>query len=563
MNNKKIFIRADANKDIGMGHVMRCLTLAKYLRKRGTDILFLSADTCAAELIEGVGFHFFCLETVYCNMNVAEAVQIKAMMEEQEVFCIIVDSYFVTEEYLGILKSAAKTVCFNSTQKLLTADIIINYNINCEIELYQKMYPDSSVKLLLGSRYVPLREEFYNISYMVRNEVKKVLLMTGGSDPNNFMGGFLKKARAAQTYTGIEFTCVCGNYNMHYSKLLHYESEMKNVKIIKGAEKISQLMQESDIVFSAGGTTMYELCAVGVPTILFSFADNQVSESSYMERQGIMAYAGDYAAKGFWERIFEKFDKLVKDGKMRQEMSKKMKNSVDGRGAGRISDMILDDDKQNFENTKEFWEHEIVRARMLYPDEFVIRFAKKNFEPGPDVKILDFGCGAGRNALALAQEGYSVTAMDYNDGGLELLRQRAQAMGVRGITCIRNTGLEVPLNEEIDAIVADGSLFYYDRSDTVKLLKNLKQCLREGGLFWADWRNKEDSMYGKGEKIEEGLFKLGADSGRGGCNYFFADREELEGIYGEAGLEIISFDTYYYTKENGSTQCSWYHIVAK
>lgn len=61
---------------------------------------------------------------------------------------------------------------------------------------------------------------------------------------------------------------------------------------------------------------------------------------------------------------------------------------------------------------QEFWAKEVVRANLIWPDEFVIRFVKRNFRNIADTVVLDYGCGAGRNAIALAKEGYQVIAMD-------------------------------------------------------------------------------------------------------------------------------------------------------
>ena len=46
------YIRADGNEKIGMGHIMRCLTVADALRKQGEEVLFLTADEKPVKFIE-------------------------------------------------------------------------------------------------------------------------------------------------------------------------------------------------------------------------------------------------------------------------------------------------------------------------------------------------------------------------------------------------------------------------------------------------------------------------------------------------------------------------------
>lgn len=216
----------------------------------------------------------------------------------------------------------------------------------------------------------------------------------------------------------------------------------------------------------------------------------------------------------------------------------------------------------DFEKSQKFWAEEIVRGNLKYPDTHVIRFAKKNLKPGESV--LDFGCGAGRNAIALAEEGFDVIAMDYNATGLALLQEKAGHLQNK-IQTVVNTGLQVPLEEQsVDAIVADGSLFYNNRKDTVQLLQNLGKVLKPGGCLWGDWRAKEDSMYGMGEEIEDGFFRMYAQSGREGSMYHFYDKDTLLEVYSQTGnLKIVSCDEYRYTLDNGKAACAYYHVVAQ
>lgn len=216
-----------------------------------------------------------------------------------------------------------------------------------------------------------------------------------------------------------------------------------------------------------------------------------------------------------------------------------------------------------FAATRDFWADAVTRVNLMWPDTHIIRFVKRNFREPDNTTILDFGAGGGRNSIALLREGYRVIAMDYTDKALDLISSKIPHDLKDRITLIQNDDSGVAhLQEQVDAAIASGSMFYNDHAYTTKLLEGIKDALRPNGLFWADWRTKDDSLCANGIRIDNGLYKLGDGTKREGCLYLFVDKADITRLYQAAGLKIVSIDTYDYTENNGHSRCSYLHVTA-
>ena len=247
----------------------------------------------------------------------------------------------MNKEYLVELKKRFLIACFNARKIFLPANVIINYNVNCNIKLYQKLYQGSYTKLLLGSEYVPLRDEFTSLKpYKVKDNITKITIMTGGTDSYNFMGKFANLICDDPLYYNLQFVFISGKYNTFSEQLVEYAQKKKNVSVIENANNIAELMHESDLVVSAGGTTIYELCAVGVPAIIFSMAHNQKGEAEYLGKMGAIKYIGECTEKGFEEILKEVVYELINEKQERIAISKKMHTIADGYGAVRIANVL-------------------------------------------------------------------------------------------------------------------------------------------------------------------------------------------------------------------------------
>ena len=224
--------------------------------------------------------------------------------------------------------------------------------------------------------------------------------------------------------------------------------------------------------------------------------------------------------------------------------------------------MIIDSDI--FESARNFWGGEANKGNLIWPNEEVIRFVRKNYPKPDSTVILDYGCGGGRDTVALCTYGYKMIALDYAEEALELVREKCKVFGNNQVTIVKNKDLEIPLEDRlVDAVIADGSLFLNAKRDICTIVTELKRVLKDGGLLWANFRSISDSLCGQGEEIDDGLFVMNESTGRKGCTYFFSTERDIREIFEKAGLSVISIDTFLHTENNHQTVNNWYYVIAR
>ncbi|MFU0827255.1 MAG: hypothetical protein ACFWTJ_06920 [Lachnoclostridium sp.] len=337
-----LFIRADANKEIASGHVMRCLTIAKSIKKKGIQPVFITADREAEQLIISHGFSVICLNSEWNNLD-SETDKLCELIDRYHPEQILVDSYYVTEKYLQELKRHTQVIYIDDRNlKYCPADIIINYNIYSSKLGYEEKYKGSNTLLLLGCDYIPLREEFCAVKYDIKDKITDVFLTTGGADKENFSARLIKRFMNHNDFRRFHYHVISGKYNIYHKQLKSLEEKYQNLTVYHNINSMAEVMKKCDVAISAGGTTLYELCACGIPAICVLTADNQKDLVRAVSQMGIMYYAGDVQKdmEVCYNNI-EKYLKIYDSFDIRKEKSAAMQSLVDGKGADRIASYIL------------------------------------------------------------------------------------------------------------------------------------------------------------------------------------------------------------------------------
>lgn len=338
--NILILIRTDANCYVASGHVMRCISIAKRLLFYGKEVIFVVSDQNSVDMVQKFGFQLINLKTIWNNMDLEIEVMI-SLIKQLKAEVLLIDSYYVSKSYFEDLHKYINIAYIDDLGlPFFEGEILINYSLGIEQFCYKR---NNNVQYLLGSQFIPLRKEFCDQTYQVRKIVKNVLITTGGSDNCNVLYKLIVLLKQENINFPV-YHFIVGQFNKELEALKKITGDCCNIKILEFVDQMDVLMKNCDLAVTAAGTTMYELCAIGVPTVIFAFADNQGSGAEQLGAKNIVEYVGDIRGNvelGI-KQICSALKRYQSDFNLRIRCSQQMRNLVDGYGADRIARTLVD-----------------------------------------------------------------------------------------------------------------------------------------------------------------------------------------------------------------------------
>lgn len=345
----KIFIRADATKNIGTGHVMRCLALAQEWKEKNGKAVFLSycETDSLIERIKSNGIDFVPLDKQCLTSNsVEQTLEILDRLNPQPSTSdnwVAIDGYHFDADYQKRLKKARFRLLWIDDYGHAThyyADIVLNQNISANTSMYNNR--EQYTRLLLGTEYSLLRREFWLWEGWKRKIPKiaqKVLVTLGGADPENVTLKVIKALKNIEL-PNLEAKILLGPSNPHYKEI---EFEIQNSKfeidLIRDTNNMPQLMSWADIAVSASGSTCLELAFMGLPSILIVLSHDQEAIARELAVRGVCINLGNYKEVNT-DIICQALFDLVFETEKRIKMSVFGQNLVDGKGSSRVVEIM-------------------------------------------------------------------------------------------------------------------------------------------------------------------------------------------------------------------------------
>ena len=309
----KIVFRCDASIQIGSGHVMRCLTLADELSRQGAESFFICRqhDGSLIEILQQRGYQVYTLPLEHdlgieskskdllahadwlASTQQRDAELSRSIVEQIKPNWLIVDHYALDENWEKKLKPYCKKIMVidDLADRKHDCDVLLDQNFGRDAQDYAA-YVNKDCELLCGSKYALLRPEFaewrsYSLERRQHNKLASILINLGGVDKDNMTTKILKALQNKFLPDHCSITIVMGSTSPWIEAVKQQVAIMQWRTVVKvGVNNMAEIMANSNLAIGAAGSTSWERCCLGLPTIMLVLAENQRDIANVLEDVG-------------------------------------------------------------------------------------------------------------------------------------------------------------------------------------------------------------------------------------------------------------------------------------
>lgn len=340
-----MLFRADATPEIGAGHVVRCLALADAARTRfGYDTIFFVSEQTpkTVPLLLRSKHLVVCLseEEMATPKQQAQAIE-KWLGQENDSVCswLVVDHYGLEARFERACRSFAPSILVidDLADRAHDCDVLLDQSLGRTEQDYEGHVPEH-VRYLLGTEYALLRPQFRQyrqVSLARRDEgvhLKRILLSFGGTMGADPVESALQAI--AQMLPSVDVDVVMGVVAEGGGAAWSDRFPMK-IRVFNDVDNMAELMAAADLAIGAAGTTSWERCCLGVPSIVFTVADNQKMNATNLALVGATVDAGRWSDQNC-EMLTQLLNEIVQTPNQLLEMSNAARSICDGRGRDRV-----------------------------------------------------------------------------------------------------------------------------------------------------------------------------------------------------------------------------------
>lgn len=314
-----IIIRCDSSFEIGTGHAVRCLHLAKILSGSNYTIEFVCQDL--------PGNIIFRIEQNGFKVHKSADLEDLNIITKLKPTWIVVDQYSLDKRWEQKARKLAKLFVIDDILRQHDCDVLLDQNFRSDFSDFKNLVPPDC-ELLVGPKYCLLSPE------LQRHQPRRlefspfeVIVFFGGADERNDLFKFYSALKKVPELNNILCKLVALSSHKHLANIKSLPS-FTNCQILIDPQNWHKLLNSSTFFVGSGGTVTWERLYLGLPGAVIAVADNQIAVSEQVAKAGLQYYWGDSKKLNFDQVIQNLILVSQKQVELRQ-ISQKGMQSVD------------------------------------------------------------------------------------------------------------------------------------------------------------------------------------------------------------------------------------------
>lgn len=346
-----VAFRVDASVQLGSGHVVRCTALARALSLAGARTVFLGAEGPGNMLgwLASQGWEAIALPSAHCSSD-SPPWQIDAAVDADHTLkalgrlrarpdWLVADHYGIEARWEAAVRPAVERVLVidDLANRPHLADTLVDPNIQQRADRYRAWIP-THCRTLLGPRFALLREEFSDLARTLPRDSRKpvrLLACMGGTDPLNALSTVLD-AWEMLPAPRPELDVAVGSGSPNLDDLRERCAFTSGMTLHVQTQNIAALMARADLLLGSAGSISWERCSMGLPAIMGTTADNQLSNLVMLARARTGISIGDWRHLSAG-RLATLIERVLAKPQLVARMAARSRLLADARGATRVS----------------------------------------------------------------------------------------------------------------------------------------------------------------------------------------------------------------------------------
>ena len=304
-SKSNIVIRLDASKEIGLGHLVRCLNLIKVFPDIYNYIFVIRKSEEQTEIIDLIKNSRYSVILLSESLTLIEDIaQTNSLIQGHGAVAFIND--LITYDCLNYSDYIYKYT--KAIKKQNTSCITITFgdsriiNYYCDLVIIQNEIRENSETnynnklgiVLYGSKYLISHPNYQNIDIanrVIRSKAKNIVISIGGSDP------FKLTNKLVETLSLMKGVCVRVLIGLNRSQedrafFKKIESESPFIKFLEFTENVGEELYNADVAIVGEGNIKFEAALTGTPSLLITQFDHNSDPINYFREQNVSVYAG-------------------------------------------------------------------------------------------------------------------------------------------------------------------------------------------------------------------------------------------------------------------------------